>query len=516
VAVQQARTKPITRSPVFLLALLWIYLAPPAVALAGQPQVSRLTITDVTPLSFSVVWISSEPSTCTLLVLNEGGPLETGISFEPESKNYPPAEQLGVMKVRVSGPAIHHDTTYYFQTLTTSKADNTVTVYPEDPISVRTQQSAFPIDNFVLLQDIYFENEEYGDGSLMIVLVEGMNYPVSGWTGEYPNPSSPWAPADLNNAYSSLTHEPLEIHGGEELTIEIFGGVRGYANSVRETPPPPAGAAFVVLSPPIILNNAVPVANFTADVTRGETTLTVSFSDQSTGTIDEWYWYFGDGSTSVDQNPTHTYIDPGTYTVSLTVTGLGVSDTETKTDFINVSQPPPCQPSQGTIGTEITIYGNEFGEKKGKVLIGTSKCKVLEWTDTSISCLIKKVRRTMGPDTYDVTIRPKGKGLAPIVLEDAFSIMAPDITDVIVNGDSATIEGSFFGTKKVKAYLVVDGNGKRKKMKVIYLEMDPVTGFSQLEVKVKNKVLKKLAPGSYDVIVTNKVGSATFPNGFTK
>jgi len=173
-------------------------------------------------------------------------------------------------------------------------------------------------------------------------------------------------------------------------------------------------------------------------------------------------------------------------------------------------------PVQGTISTELTINGWGCGEKKGKVFIGTRKCKVLGWTDTSIICLIKKVKKTMGPGTYDVTIIPKGKGIESIVMANAFSIMAPDIQAVTTNGNLATITGLFFGTKKVKAYLVLDGKGGRKKMKVAYLEMDPVTGVSQLKVTVSNKVLKKLEPGSYDVIVTNKVGSDSFINGFTK
>jgi hypothetical protein len=247
--------KHIMKKPIFLLVLLWIYLPLPAMVVAGQPVVSRLTITDVGTTSFSVVWISSEPSTCTLLVFDEQRELKTGVSIEPDSKEYPPAEELGVMKVSVSGPEIFPNTTYYVQTVTTSKADNQVTIYPQDPISVRTQKTAFPTNNFVLLQDIYFEDGEYGDGSLMIVSVEGSNYPVSGWVGEYPNPSSPWAPVDLNNVYSRLTREALEINGGEIMIIEVFGGVRGYAHSVREVPPPSVGIPFVQLSPPIILNN---------------------------------------------------------------------------------------------------------------------------------------------------------------------------------------------------------------------------------------------------------------------
>jgi PKD repeat protein len=70
----------------------------------------------------------------------------------------------------------------------------------------------------------------------------------------------------------------------------------------------------------------------------------VNFTDQSTGQITSWSWNFGDGSTSREQNPSHTYNDPGTYTVSLTVTGPEGSDTETKTDYINVRSPGKAMP----------------------------------------------------------------------------------------------------------------------------------------------------------------------------
>ena len=47
----------------------------------------------------------------------------------------------------------------------------------------------------------------------------------------------------------------------------------------------------------------------------------IQFTDSSTddGTISEWFWEFGDGENSTDQNPTHTYTDTGTYTIKLTV-----------------------------------------------------------------------------------------------------------------------------------------------------------------------------------------------------
>ena len=48
--------------------------------------------------------------------------------------------------------------------------------------------------------------------------------------------------------------------------------------------------------------------------------LTVHFSDKTLIKPDSWLWDFGDGTTSTEQNPTHTYSTSGLYTVSLKVT----------------------------------------------------------------------------------------------------------------------------------------------------------------------------------------------------
>ena len=50
------------------------------------------------------------------------------------------------------------------------------------------------------------------------------------------------------------------------------------------------------------------------------------FTDISTGTPTSWLWNFGDGSTSIAQNPIHTYVTPGTYIVTLTASNNFGSD----------------------------------------------------------------------------------------------------------------------------------------------------------------------------------------------
>ncbi|MBN2355277.1 carbohydrate binding domain-containing protein, partial [candidate division KSB1 bacterium] len=80
-----------------------------------------------------------------------------------------------------------------------------------------------------------------------------------------------------------------------------------------------------------------PNANFSASPTSGQAPLTVKFTDQSSGDITSHVWLFGDAGFSSSSNPSHTYQNPGTYTVKLTVTGVHRSNTKTRTDYIVVS-----------------------------------------------------------------------------------------------------------------------------------------------------------------------------------
>src|SRR5215470_13222523 len=77
-----------------------------------------------------------------------------------------------------------------------------------------------------------------------------------------------------------------------------------------------------------------PAAGFSATPTTGPTPLAVQFSDASTGSISTWTWDFGDGATGSAQNPQHTYNTAGSYTVNLTVSGPGGSNSATKLNFV--------------------------------------------------------------------------------------------------------------------------------------------------------------------------------------
>ena len=127
--------------------------------------------------------------------------------------------------------------------------------------------------------------------------------------------------------FSSITAVP----GGDAWIV----GAQGYIEHFTGPPPPPV--------------NQPPVASFEFN-TNG---LTVDFTDTSTdpdGFIVSWEWNFGDGTSSTQQNPTHTFNIANTYIVTLTVTDDD-GDTGTIGKLV-VVQPGPG----GTFGdfTEVT------------------------------------------------------------------------------------------------------------------------------------------------------------------
>jgi PKD repeat protein len=87
---------------------------------------------------------------------------------------------------------------------------------------------------------------------------------------------------------------------------------------------------------------SVPVSNFKANVTSGNSPLNVIFINKSTGPITSYLWSFGDGTTSTAFNPpVHTFSQTGTYTATLTVTGPGGSNSVSMTITVN---PAPAAP----------------------------------------------------------------------------------------------------------------------------------------------------------------------------
>jgi gliding motility-associated-like protein len=121
--------------------------------------------------------------------------------------------------------------------------------------------------------------------------------------------------------YDNAT-DPEHLNPSYVIGADTSFTVTVHPDSLKITPPTSCALPY----PSIQINlNPKPVVRFTANTVTGCTPLVVNFKDMSSvagGTPTAWVWNFGDGTSSTDANPVHTYTKDTTqtYSVSLTVT----------------------------------------------------------------------------------------------------------------------------------------------------------------------------------------------------
>jgi PKD repeat protein len=100
-----------------------------------------------------------------------------------------------------------------------------------------------------------------------------------------------------------------------------------------------SGTPFVVA---VTANRQRPFTRFQISADSGCWPLEVAFTDESTNGATAWLWDFGDGDTTTEPNPTHTYEYVGDYTVSLTTMNACGSHSVTFNKPIKVTEPRVC------------------------------------------------------------------------------------------------------------------------------------------------------------------------------
>ncbi|MCD6330783.1 MAG: PKD domain-containing protein [Thermoplasmata archaeon] len=118
-----------------------------------------------------------------------------------------------------------------------------------------------------------------------------------------------------------------------------------------------------------------PTADFTWTPNNPSTANIVHFYDTSTPQEDiiKWIWNFGDGGGSTQQNPTHQYEHPGTYTVTLVVvwniSGEEIADIAEKNITI-ANQPPVADagPDRVVNTKTVTFNGSNSYDPDGEIV----------------------------------------------------------------------------------------------------------------------------------------------------
>jgi PKD repeat protein len=134
---------------------------------------------------------------------------------------------------------------------------------------------------------------------------------------------------DLGDGTTSSERSPSHVYlkAGQYVASLRVKGPGGWSE-------PAATASISVAVPP-------PVAGFNVSATNGVAPVSVVFSDASGGDVSACEWDFGDGGKSTGSQAVWTYRQPGTYSVTLKVSGAGGSDSLTKTNLVTVAGPPP-------------------------------------------------------------------------------------------------------------------------------------------------------------------------------
>ena len=191
----------------------------------------------------------------------------------------------------------------------------------------------------------------------------------------------------------------------------------------------------------------------TADFTTGnascidQATIFSDLSNANGGTLTDWLWDFGDGSSgSTSQNPLYTYTYGGTFNVTLQVTNNGTCDNQVTKQVVVGREPNPaaqpagpavvCPGSTGTPYTTLgagyaTSYAWEITPAAAGTIEGTTTSAVFNASATyngTVNITVKGVNEcgegTASP-SYDVTV--SAPVAAPATPEGADSVNIADV-----------------------------------------------------------------------------------------
>ncbi|AAM05168.1 DUF2341 domain-containing protein [Methanosarcina acetivorans] len=249
---------------------------------------------------------------------------------------------------------------------------------------------------------------------------------------------------------------------------------------------------------------SAPVANFTIDADTGQVPFTVHFTDTSTGSVSNWKWDFGDGSTSTEQNPVHTYLTPGINTVTLAATGVG--GISTTTGIVTATAPLTSDSYNGGIPLTTVRNGTVSGglwydsypgfETSAQETFTLPDYTEIKWARLYVDVYCGHMQNNYrgnvtidinadGDNTYELQEReifntsysfPGDGGAGPVWLSDHMNrvtsdyLMWYDLTDVISSGEvsvrasSGKIDFSFDGRIKAMTLVIAYDDGDSDKV----------------------------------------------------
>lgn len=176
------------------------------------------------------------------------------------------------------------------------------------------------------------------------------------------------------------------------------------------------------------------IANFTINVTSGNpptAPFSVSLTDTSTGSPNKWLWDFGDGKTSDEQNPSHTYTVTGSYTITLKAF--------VQTGFVNRSS--AFVSGRYKVGSGKVTNAEAYADWQSKSWSAMARDLSAAWYNENISSFI---RYTAYEITYDYDLSAYTSGVAELRTLFTVPFTAEGNTKTDSGFSSSTVAGGTY------------------------------------------------------------------------
>ena len=170
------------------------------------------------------------------------------------------------------------------------------------------------------------------------------------------------------------------------------------------------------------------MANFSSNITSGCSPILVQFTDQSTGNPTSWNWDLGNGTISTIQNPSTTYITPGTYTVTVT-DSKGCS----KTASVTITQ-PEFMLAGNCVTTGVSCNGGTDGTATAVAVGGTAP---YTYTWNTVPVQTGATVSGLAAGTYMVTVADANgctKTATCTITQPPVLLVSASKTNIVCNG----------------------------------------------------------------------------------
>lgn len=258
-----------------------------------------------------------------------------------------------------------------------------------------------------------------------------------------------------------------------------------------------------------------PVAGFAANATSGSYPFTVQFTDTTGNGAYSWLWNFGDGKTSNEQNPVHTYTKGGTYTVKLTATNAVGSNTTSQAGYITTSASSvPVASFTGTPVNGIAPLTVTFTDTS----TNSPATWVWDFGDNATSAVQNPIHTFGSVGTYSVNLtvaNSHGTGNLTkngLVYVTSATGSLPNYTDIYVR--AANHDGIRWNDNDNGTYYVPSGSTGGGLNNVLKITTDPDNTTGQTTVTTDKSGTFYVTGTSQDEIVLLLAVNGTIPDNF--